>query len=528
MLTFSLRVCMLCIRTRKENVNMRTTTTVHWNTGEVSEKHNQRDEQLCKHESHIDLYGERDESSHHEVLVRNDLRDVYEDVFGEALAEYNAKQTRKDRQMDMDQYMQSIKDDTRGKRQTKKVNGKSVVNEDAKRQGKQLSYEVTIKVGNTYRRKDEHGRTMYDENGHHIRDEELPCIISGFSESEYAKTFQERNPNFRVVNIDLHDDEGFYNAKGVWEKSIPHLHIEFVPVAHGFKQGMSVQNSMNKAMKEMGFEGSDCYSAWAKREQEFLNECVYKNYDRFRNHFKVSDAEVYPAIDEAHAFAISHGDLEIYNPVSSGSTKGGKSKEQIAQEQELDEAIHEANHIKNEYMNKRSECNATLVALNAQKSNLNEQERELQDEMQKLKFERSALSDERKNLEASYNRKDNEMRKDFQKKQDALEAQQLVFKEAANAYKKATVHNVSHQSTPFEQWAKQKVYETPARTLDERGNPVYKRDERGQIIMRKSNPLQDYQSEQKRMKGYEFSSHEMQVIHDAEKHTAGRGDEFNF
>lgn len=504
---------------------MRTTTTVHWNTGEVSEKHNQRDEQLCKHESHIDLYGERDESSHHEVIVRNDLRDVYEDVFGEALAEYNAKQTRKDRQMDIDQYMQSIKDDTRGKRQTKKVNGKSVVNEDAKRQGKQLSYEVTIKVGNTYRRKDENGRTMYDENGHHIRDEELPNAISGFSEAKYAETFQERNPNFRVVNIDLHDDEGFYNAKGVWEKSPPHLHIEFVPVAHGFKQGMSVQNSMNKAMKEMGFEGSDCYSAWAKREQEYLNECVYKTYDMFYNHFEV-DTEFQSRIDDAHAFVISHGDLEIYNPVSSRSAKGGKSKEQIAQEQELDEAIHEANHIKNEYMNKSSACDTTMNALNAQKRDLDEQERDLQDEMRKLKFERSTLSDERKNLEVSYDRKDNEMRKEFQKKQDAFEAQQLVFKDAASAYERATRYNVSHQPTSFEQWAKQKVYEVPDLKIDEHYNTVYKRDESGQIILRKANPFQDYKSEQQRMKGYEFSSHEQQAIQTAERNTSGRGYEF--
>lgn len=494
---------------------MRTTTTVHWNTGEVSEKHNQRDEELCKHESHIDLYNERDESSEHFVMERHNLRDVYEDVFGEALDEYNAKQNRKDRQMDIDQYMQSIKDDTRGKRQTKKVNGKNVVNEDAKRQGKQLSYEVTIKVGNTYRRTDENGRTVYDEDGHHVRDEQLPSLAAGIALINYAETFQERNPNFRIANIDLHDDEGFYNAKGVWEKSIPHLHIEFVPVAHGFKQGLSVQNSMNKAMKEMGFEGSDCYAMWAKKEQEYLNDFAREGYDRYNREYD-------------NNFIQEHGDLEIYNPVASRSAKGGKSKEQLAQEQELNEAIHEANYIKNEYMKKTSGCNNTLTALNAQKCNLNEQERDLQDELQKLKFERSTLSDERRNLEVSYDRKDNELRKDFQKKQDALEAQQLVFKEAANAYKKATVHNVSHQSTPFEQWAKKKTYVTPARGFDDDGHMFYKRDEHNQIILRDANPFQDYQSELQRTRPYEFSSNEIQAIQKAEQHTAGCGYEFGF
>lgn len=301
---------------------MQTTTTVHWNKGFISQAHNQRDEELCKNESHIDLenkYG----NSYHESWYHSDLRDKYLEVFGGAIDDYNAKQKRKDRRIDIDDYMQSVVNDTRGKKQTKRVNGKRVVDEDVKRQGKQLSYEITVKVGNTYRKKSDDGRTIYDENNHHVRMEELPRDLQYTILKKYCDTFQNENPNFKVVNIDLHADEGFLNRKGVWEYSEIHPHIEFIPVASGFKQGLSIQNSMNKAMSAMGFNTPDCYDLWAKKEQERLEKITQEEYGKYC--FK----NIY--------FYVSHGDLTIYHPVTDKTLQGDKSKEQLAQEQELDE-----------------------------------------------------------------------------------------------------------------------------------------------------------------------------------------------
>lgn len=301
---------------------MQTTTTVHWNKGFISQAHNQRDEELCKNESHIDLenkYG----NSYHESWYHSDLRDKYLEIFGDAIDDYNAKQKRKDRRIDIDDYMQSVVNDTRGKKQTKRVNGKRVVDEDVKRQGKQLSYEITVKVGNTYRKKSDDGRTIYDENNHHVRMEELPRDLQYTILKKYCDTFQNENPNFKVVNIDLHADEGFLNRKGVWEYSEIHPHIEFIPVASGFKQGLSIQNSMNKAMNAMGFNTPDCYDLWAKKEQERLEKITQEEYKKywFKN----------------LSFYVSHGDLTIYHPVADKTLQGDKSKEQLAQEQELDE-----------------------------------------------------------------------------------------------------------------------------------------------------------------------------------------------
>ena len=319
---------------RKGSGDMQTTTSIHWNKGEIAKAHNEREESLCRNESHIDLKNEHG-YSYHEVLVRTDLREAYQDIFGDALDSYNAKQKRADRRKSIDDYMQSIVDDTRGKRQTKKVNGKRVVDEDA-RQGKQLSYEFTVKVGNTERERDKNGRVKYDSNDHHIRTQELPRELQNIILKEYARTFQQNNPNLILVNADLHGDEGFYNRKGVWEYSEDHLHCEVVPVASGFKTGLSVQNSMNKAMAQMGFDTPECYQEWAKKEQERLEEITKAKY--------VEYCQAHPN------FYSKKGDLEIIHPVTDRTKEGGKSKEQLASEQELDEAIHEAESIKRTFL----------------------------------------------------------------------------------------------------------------------------------------------------------------------------------
>lgn len=300
---------------------MKSTTTAHWNTGEIAREHNQRDEELCSRESHIDLKNEHGKSFH-EVLYRSDLTEKYREIFGQAIDDYNAKQKRADRRLTVESYMQSIVDDNRGKKQTQIKNGKRVIKEDS-RQGKQLSYEITFKVGNTERLKDENGRTVYDETGHHIRPEELPRIVQQYTLRSYAKNFQKRNPNLLLVNVDLHCDEGFYNSKGVWEYAADGLHIEVIPVADGFQRGLSKQNSMNKAMKEMGFTDSACYEKWAEREQDYLAKLASECYAHYCKVMGIEDT------------------VEFYHPVRERSRTGGRDKEDFIREQELDESLSE-------------------------------------------------------------------------------------------------------------------------------------------------------------------------------------------
>ena len=374
---------------------MQTTTSIHWNKGDIAKEHNEREEELCSNESHIDFYNDHG-NSFHEVLVRTDLREAYQNIFGDALNTYNAKQKRADRRQSIDSYMQSIVDDTRGKRQTKKVNGKRVVDEDA-RHGKQLSYEFIVKVGNTERERDVNGRVKYNSEGHHIRMQELPRDLQNTILREYARTFQQNNPNLILINADLHADEGFYNRKGVWEYSANHLHCEIVPVATGFKTGLSIQNSMNKAMAQMGFNTPECYQEWAKKEQERLEEITKAKYIEY--------CQIHPD------FYRDKGDLEIIHPVADRTKEGDKSKECFALEQELDEAIHEAEAIKRMFSNGCKRNKERENDLQAQKKALQVEMNKYAEMTQKAQIERNTA------LQMQYENKEKEKELDAREKE---------------------------------------------------------------------------------------------------------------
>lgn len=471
---------------------MQTTATVHWNKGNVSEKHNERDKDLCENESHIDLYNVHGDS-YHETWYASTLTDKYAEIFQDAIDAYNAKQKRADRKIDIESYMQSVVNDTRGKKQTKNVNGKRVVDENAKREGKQLSYEITVKVGNTYRRHDINGRTIYDENNHHIRDEELPRDLQRTILKRYCDTFQDENPNFRVVNINFHADEGFENAKGVWEYSEMHPHIEFIPIAHGFRQGMSVQNSMNKAMKEMGFNTPDCYELWSKKEQERLEKIMQEEYEKYCN--------------DNHDFAKSQGDsLNIYHPVADGQRRGDLTKEQFAKEQELDEAIHEVEHLRH------------VVDNGFAKTKEKQQQLDEQIAQQKAATEAAEKAKEANERELAATRRINA---ELQQKVDEAETEREAYHDAKVIYENAT-EQVEENNLSLEEWARKKSYVCPVgefrNVKTKTGDIVRKmipvKDENGHTKMQTINVLEDYQRDMNNRvhRGYEFSDIEQQKI----------------
>lgn len=139
------------------------------------------------------------------VEYRNeDIRAVYHELFDDALAHYNEKQTRRDRVID--DYYEKI------------------------RTGKQEKpfEELIIQIGN----KDDMNATS--ENGQLARQ-----ILD-----EYMQSFQQRNPTLRVFSAHLHMDE-----------ATPHLHIDFIPFTTGSKRGLETRVSLKKALEALGFAG---------------------------------------------------------------------------------------------------------------------------------------------------------------------------------------------------------------------------------------------------------------------------------
>ena len=144
------------------------------------------------------------------------IKDIYHELFDEALARYNEKQTRNDRRID--DYYEKI------------------------RAGKQEKsfHEIILQIGDR------------DTMGAETEEGRLAAKIL----DEYMQDFQRRNPTLRVFSAHLHMDE-----------ATPHLHIDFVPYITGSKRGLDTRVSLKQALSDLGFKGG------TRRETE-LNQWV--------------------------------------------------------------------------------------------------------------------------------------------------------------------------------------------------------------------------------------------------------------
>ena len=167
------------------------------------------------------------------TYVKESIESAYDTCFGQALNDYNARQKRKDRQKH--DYITEIK------------NSKNK---------EKVFYENVVQIGS------KNDTAVVDENGCMVEE----AVKAAKVLEKYAQTFQERNPNLYLFNCVLHMDE-----------ATPHLYMDYIPVAHGYKSGMETRNSLTKALQQMGFDKAKSRNenetvAWQKREREYLTE----------------------------------------------------------------------------------------------------------------------------------------------------------------------------------------------------------------------------------------------------------------
>lgn len=142
-------------------------------------------------------------SQYNIVYVDRPLNKVYDELFGDALDRYNAKQKRADRKIK--NYLDKI---------------------ERSKQEKPF-YEIVVGISGI----DQTPRWSEEEEIH------VQCL------DEYMRSWEQRNPNLKLVQAIMHRDE----------KGAPHLHIDFVPVSHGNRRGLETKNSFKGAMAEQGF-----------------------------------------------------------------------------------------------------------------------------------------------------------------------------------------------------------------------------------------------------------------------------------
>ena len=238
--------------------------TISFMTGKGSVNHNSRK----FHAKNTDP-----ERSHLNVEYCNEnIKDVYHELFDEALARYNEKQTRNDRRID--DYYEKI------------------------RSGKQEKpfHEIILQIGDR--------ETM----GAETEEGRLAAKIL----DEYMQGFQRRNPTLRVFSAHLHMDE-----------ATPHLHIDFVPYTTGSKRGLDTRVSLKQALMALGFKGGTRQETelnqWVSAEKQQLAAIMlehgieWEQKGTHEKHLSLLDFEKQERAKEVAALEKQKTELEEHN-----------------------------------------------------------------------------------------------------------------------------------------------------------------------------------------------------------------------
>lgn len=183
-------------------------------------RHNNRNltEEEYKQPAHEHIIRERTKDNI--VIKHSTIQEAYQEVFGEAVEAYNAKQKRKDRKID-DYYLHVYHSKTLD-----------------------LQREMIIGLGN---------KQDWDELGYEKKKEAGQLI------KEVIEDFiEDKKDHIHVYNAVIHLDEA----------GAPHAHINFIPLAHGYKNGLETQPSWTKSLAQMGYPGKGRKPFMAFRETE--------------------------------------------------------------------------------------------------------------------------------------------------------------------------------------------------------------------------------------------------------------------
>lgn len=196
--------------------------SVKKSTSKTNIKHNNRmmsQKEMDKND-HID----HERSDENVYVVQKDLRKLYREEFNDSLEKYNTKQKRSDRKIK--NYYEHIKS-------SKKT---------------ALQQEMIIQVGD----KDDFSTVENREKANEIL-------------KDWFEGFEKRNPNLKIYNAVIHNDE-----------ASPHLHLNFVPVAEGYKRGLEKQVAFDKAImqQDITLDKIRPFDDWREKEVHFLEKLL--------------------------------------------------------------------------------------------------------------------------------------------------------------------------------------------------------------------------------------------------------------
>ena len=302
--------------------------------------------------------------------AKESLEEAYQKCFGQALVNYNTKQKRADRKID--DYFKHLFGNAR----------KDVV---ATSSNKEKSfYEIVVGIGNR------NTCPVGSADGE----------LAGKILDEYAKGFENRNPNFYVFNSVMHLDE-----------KTPHLHIDYVPIADGYKNGLQIRNSQSVALQQMGFgKEKNSINEWRKQERQILRELCEKHgleiAGETQGRGKTFTPDEYKKIRD-----------EVKEELKSDPEILDEIKDEMRTDFE-DELLSEQQHLLSEIKKNKQE----VIGLQGKKETL---QSEVKQEQNNVKTEKDKLKTEQKNFKV--------MQLQFKPRKDDLDKINKISQEAKPA-----------------------------------------------------------------------------------------------
>ena len=189
------------------------------NGSAVSRQHNIRNPKVVAKQPHIRVDGV------HETWIDVDPRKAYREIFGDAQEEYNRRQLAAGRPgRCIKSYYTAVKNDAK----------------------KHLVYEMIVAIGN-------------------VKNQPPPFTAKDIMR-DFVNNWPERNPSLKLIGAYYHRDE----------QGVGHVHIDYIPVATGYKNGMAVQNGLVKALNAIGFETRSTRDTaqiqWEHSENQYLEQ----------------------------------------------------------------------------------------------------------------------------------------------------------------------------------------------------------------------------------------------------------------
>jgi len=206
---------------------MATISVHHGSEGKVHRDHNIRTGKVVEKQKHID----QGRSHLNRVWVDRPIQEAYREIFGEAVEKYNEKQRQA------------------GRPGRQKGNYLAEVRKDPK---VHEAYECIVAVC----------PESAEERERFDREPGLQEQIV----QEYLQEFIRDNPHIQVIGAYWHADE----------TGEPHMHLDYIPVATGYKNGMETRVSLSKALEQQGYEGvssrETAQMKWQSNERDRLEK----------------------------------------------------------------------------------------------------------------------------------------------------------------------------------------------------------------------------------------------------------------